>query len=85
MAGATNALYVFDPGPEGSIGDVSWIIEAKRTGALKHLIVQGALLTPLAQAADIVLPGATWVEKDGSFVNGEGRLQSAARAIDPPR
>jgi predicted molibdopterin-dependent oxidoreductase YjgC len=77
-------LYVFDPGPEGSIGDVSWIIEARRSGALKHLIVQGALLTPLAQAADIVLPGAAWVEKDGSFINGEGRLQAAARAIDPP-
>ena len=83
LAGA-NALYVFDPGPEGSIGDVSWIIEARRSGALKHLIVQGALLTPLAQAADIVLPGAAWVEKDGSFVNGEGRLQGAARAIEPP-
>ena len=26
------ALYVFDPGPEGSIGDVSWIIEAQRAG-----------------------------------------------------
>jgi predicted molibdopterin-dependent oxidoreductase YjgC len=83
LAGA-NALYVFDPGPEGSIGDVSWIIEARRSGTLKHLIVQGALLTPLAQAADIVLPGAAWVEKDGSFVNGQGRLQGAARAIDPP-
>jgi NADH-quinone oxidoreductase subunit G len=84
ILGGANALYVFDPGPEGSIGDVSWIIEARRSGALKHLIVQGVLLTPLAQAADIVLPGAAWVEKDGSFVNGEGRLQSAARAIDPP-
>ena len=31
-----------------------------------HLIVQGVLLTPLAQAADIVLPGAAWVEKDAS-------------------
>jgi NADH-quinone oxidoreductase subunit G len=84
ILGGAHALYVFDPGPEGSIGDVSWIIEARRSGALKHLIVQGALLTPLAQAADIVLPGAAWVEKDGSFINGEGRLQAAARAIDPP-
>ena len=49
-SGHANALYVFDPGPEGSIGDVSWIIEARRSGALKHLIVQGVLLTPLAQS-----------------------------------
>jgi NADH-quinone oxidoreductase subunit G len=83
-SGGTTALYVFDPGPEGSIGDVSWIVEARRSGALKHLIVQGVLLTPLAEAADIVLPGAAWIEKDGSFVNGQGLLQGAARAIAPP-
>src|SRR4029078_12667506 len=41
-------------------------------------------MTALAQAADIVLPGASWVEKDGAFVNGQGRLQAASRAITPP-
>ena len=58
------ALYVFDPGPDGYIGDVSWIIDARRAGRLPLLIVQGVLMTALAQAADIVLPGASWVEKD---------------------
>jgi NADH-quinone oxidoreductase subunit G len=82
--GRTNALYVFDPGPEGSIGDLSWIVEARKSGRLGLLIVQGVLLTPLAQAADIVLPGASWVEKDASYVNEQGRLQGAARAIAPP-
>jgi NADH-quinone oxidoreductase subunit G len=82
--GTIKALYVFDPGPEGSIGDVSWIVEARRTGKLSHLIVQGVLLTELAKAADIVLPGASWVEKDASYVNHQGRLQGAARAIAPP-
>jgi NADH-quinone oxidoreductase subunit G len=82
--GLANILYVFDPGPEGSIGDTSWIVEARRSGRLKHLIVQGVLLTPLAKAADIVLPGASWVEKEASYVNGQGRLQGAARAIAPP-
>jgi NADH-quinone oxidoreductase subunit G len=83
-AGRVPVLYVFDPGPDGSIGDVSWIIEARRTGKLGHLIVQGVLMTPLASAADIVLPGAAWVEKDGSYVNEQGRLQAGARAIVPP-
>ena len=81
---ASLPLYVFDPGPEGSIGDVSWIVEAKRTGRLAHLIVHGVLMTELARAADIVLPGAAWVEKDATYVNGQGRLQAAARAIAPP-
>jgi NADH-quinone oxidoreductase subunit G len=82
--GRVQVLYVFDPGPEGSIGDVSWIINARKTGQLKRLIFQGVLLTPLAREADVVLPGASWVEKDASYVNGQGLLQAAARAIDPP-
>ena len=82
--GRIAALYVLDPGPDGSIGDVAWIAEARRSGKLGLLIVQGALLTGLAQAADVVLPGASWVEKDASYVNGAGRLQAAARAIAPP-
>ena len=83
-SGAVKALYVFDPGPEGSIGDVSWVIEAKRSGKLPFLVVHGVLLTPLAQAADVVLPGSAWVEKDASYVNTDGRLQAAARAIAAP-
>jgi NADH-quinone oxidoreductase subunit G len=82
--GRVKALHVFDPGPDGYIGDVSWIIEARRAGRLPLLIVQGVLMTDLARAADIVLPGAAWVEKDGAFVNGQGRLQAASRAIAPP-
>jgi anaerobic selenocysteine-containing dehydrogenase len=83
-AGRVEALFVFDPGPDGSIGDVSWIVDAKRAGRLKSLIVQGVLLTELAKAADIVLPGAAWVEKNATYVNGQGRLQASARAIPPP-
>ncbi len=82
--GGVPALYVFDPGPDGSIGDVSWIVEAKRSGKLPLLIVHGTLLTELAQAADVVLPGSAWVEKDAAYVNKDGRLQGAARAIAPP-
>jgi NADH-quinone oxidoreductase subunit G len=82
--GSVRALYVFDPGPDGYIGDVSWIIAARQSGRLPLLIVQGVLMTELAKAADIVLPGASWVEKDGAFVNGQGLLQAASRAIAPP-
>src|SRR3954470_4038504 len=82
--GLVKALYVFDPGPDGYIGDVSWIINARQSGRLPLLIVQGVLMTALAKAADIVLPGAAWVEKDGAFVNGQGRLQAASRAIASP-
>ena len=71
-------------GSRGYLGDVSWIIDAKRAGRLPLLIVHGVLMTPLAKAADIVLPGASWVEKDASYVNGQGLLQAASRVIAPP-
>ncbi len=48
------------------------------------LIVQDTLPTPLAQAADIVLSGATFAEKAGCYVNFQGRLQYSEAAL-PPR
>ena len=46
--------------------------------------MQGVLLTDLARAADFVLPGASFVEKEASYTNEQGRLQGTARAIPPP-
>ena len=83
-SGGVKALFVFDPGPEGSIGDVSWIVEARRSGKLPLLIVQGVLMTDLARAADVVLPGVSSYEKDAAYVNQQGRLQAAARALPAP-
>jgi NADH-quinone oxidoreductase subunit G len=82
--GTVSALYVFDPGPEGSLGPVDWILDARARGTLPLLIVQGVLMTDLARAADFVLPGASYVEKEASYTNGQGRLQGTARAIPPP-
>ena len=83
-SGRVKALYVIDPGPDGSLGDDSWIIAARQSGALPLLIVQGVLLTKLAEAADFVLPGAAYVEKDAIYTNQTGHVQAASRAIAPP-
>jgi NADH-quinone oxidoreductase subunit G len=80
-AGQVQALYVFDPGPDGSLGDVEWIVQARNTGRISVLVVQGVLLSDLARAADFVLPGASFVEKEASYTNDQGRLQGTARAI----
>ena len=82
--GRTKALFVFDPGPAGSIGDLSWVIDARRSGKLQLLIVQGALMTDLARAADIVFAGACSYEKDATYVNQQGRPQAASRALPAP-
>jgi NADH-quinone oxidoreductase subunit G len=83
-AGRVKALYVLDPGPKESLGDVSWLLAARASGRLPLLIVQGVLMTPLAAAADVVLPGAAYVEKDALYTNDQRRLQAASLTIVPP-
>ncbi len=78
----------------GAIGGVwvaggykdDWIdhAAASRFERLKLLVVQDLFPSPLSQRATRVLPGAAYAERDGSYVNHAGRLQSAAWAIRPP-
>jgi NADH-quinone oxidoreductase subunit G len=82
--GTIKALYVIAPGPDGSLGDTAWIAAARRSGALSTLIVQGVVMNDLASAADFVLPGAAFVEKDALFTNDQGRVQASSQAIAPP-
>src|SRR6185503_13291835 len=82
--GRVKALYVRVSGPDGSLGDLSGLIAARRSGALPLLIVQGVLMTDLAATADFVLPGAAYVEKDAIYTNDQGRVQAASRAVAPP-
>jgi NADH-quinone oxidoreductase subunit G len=82
--GRVSTLYVFDPGPQGSLGDVGWVAAARQAGKLKFLVYHGVLMGELARAADVVLPGAAWVEKDATYTNDQGRVQAASRAFPPP-
>lgn len=51
---------------------------------LEFLAVQDLFLTETARYADVVLPGASFAEKTGTFVNTERRIQLSHKAIDPP-
>jgi len=82
--GRVSVLYVVDPGPDGSMGDLQWLVDARSSGRLSVLIYQGVLATPLAKVADVVLPGAAWAEKDATYTNDQGHVQAASRAINPP-
>ena len=41
-------------------------------------------MTEVAAAADVVLPGSAWVEKDGTYTNDQGRVQPAAKVFPAP-
>jgi NADH-quinone oxidoreductase subunit G len=59
-------------------------VAARQAGKIRTLIVQGVLHTPMAEAADIVLPGAAFVEKDATYTNATGHVQAVSRVIQPP-
>ena len=50
----------------------------------KFVVYQGSHGDKGAEIADIILPGAAFTEKNGLFVNLEGKLQSAYKASHPP-
>ena len=51
---------------------------------LDLLVVQDIFLTETAQMADVVLPGASFAEKEGTFTNTERRVQRVRQAVEPP-
>ncbi len=83
-SGVVKVLYVYDPGPDGSIGETDWIVAARQAGTIQTLVVQGVLRSALTEAADIVLPGSAFVEKDATYTNMTGHVQAASRVIPPP-
>lgn len=48
------------------------------------VIYQGSHGDKGAHRADVILPGAAYTEKDGTYVNTEGRVQMTSRAVFPP-
>jgi len=81
-AGALKALYVMGENPLISDPDLTHVEHA--LGNLEFLVVQDIFLTETAELADVVLPAASFAEKDGTYTNTERRVQLARKAIDPP-
>ncbi len=51
--------------------------------ALDFLVVADIFPTETARLADVILPAASFAEKDGTFTNFEGRVQRLHKAIEP--
>jgi predicted molibdopterin-dependent oxidoreductase YjgC len=75
-------MYIMGENPIISDPDVAhaedWFL------GLEFLAVQDLFLTETARCADVVLPGASFAEKDGTYVNTERRIQLARKAVEPP-
>lgn len=56
----------------------------RKPGDGRFLVVSDIYPTPTTAAADLVLPSAAWVEREGIFGNSERRTQHWHQLIDPP-
>ncbi len=79
--GSVKALYVMGENPVQSDPDTKHVKKALKNAEL--LIVQDIFLTPTAELAHVVLPGASYAEKDGTFSNTERRVLRVRKAIEP--
>ena len=80
--GSIKALFVMGENPVQSDPDASHVKKALEKAEL--LVVQDIFLTPTAQLAHVVLPGACFAEKDGTFSNTERRVTRVRKAVEPP-
>jgi formate dehydrogenase alpha subunit len=80
--GDLKAMYIIGENPVLSDPDANHVIQALKN--LDFLVVQDIFLTETAQLADVVLPAASYAEKDGTFSNTERRVQRIRKAVEPP-
>ena len=75
------ALYVFGEDPVLTDADANHV--RKGLASLDFLVVQDIFMSETAKLADVVFPGASFAEKDGTFTNTERRVQKVNQAIKP--
>ena len=79
--GKIRAMYIMGENPMLSDPDLKHVEAALEK--LVFLVVQDIFLTETAKLADVVLPGVTFAEKDGTFTNTERKVQRIRQAINP--
>ncbi len=80
--GKIKAIYIMGENPLLSDPDLHHV--KKELEKLDLLVVQDIFLTETAAIADVVLPSASFAEKDGTFSNTERRVQRVRKALEPP-
>ena len=80
--GKLKALYIMGENPLRGLPQPQRV--KKALDKLEFLVVQDILNTETAKLADVVLPGAAFSEKQGSFTNLEGRIQPFDPVTRPP-
>jgi formate dehydrogenase alpha subunit len=79
LDGRIKALYIMGENPVLSDPDMNHV--RKALDEIEFLVTQDIFLNETAQLADVVLPGVSFAEKEGTFTNTERRVQRVRPAL----
>jgi len=81
VRGNFKGIFILGEDPAQTDPDLHHVRKALE--AVEFLVVQDIFPTETTRFADVILPGASFAEKDGTFTNGERRVQRVRKAIPP--
>ncbi|MGZ3419808.1 MAG: nitrate reductase catalytic subunit NapA [Polyangiales bacterium] len=82
--GDIDTLWVQVTNPAQSLPNRNELVDPSRKDPDKFLIVSDVYPTQTVKIADLVLPSAMWVEKNGMVGNSERRTQQWFKMVEPP-
>ena len=80
IKGDIKGLYIFGEDPVVTDADTTHIIKALES--LDFLVMNELFMTETAQYADVILPGVSYADKEGTFSNTESRVQRVRKAVE---
>lgn len=81
VRGNFKGIFILGEDPAHTDPDLHHVRKALE--AVEFLVVQDIFPTETTRFADVILPGASFAEKDGTFTNGERRIQRVRKAVPP--
>jgi formate dehydrogenase major subunit len=81
LEGRFKALWIMGDDPAQTDPNTNKVLAA--LGQLELLVVQEIFMSETAKRATVVLPGAAFLEKSGTFTNGERRIQRVNQVVEP--
>jgi formate dehydrogenase alpha subunit len=81
VKGTFKGIFILGEDPAQTDPDLYHVRKALES--VDFLVVQELFHTETTRFADVILPGASFAEKDGTFTNGERRVQRVRKAIEP--
>lgn len=81
VRGTFKGIFILGEDPAQTDPDLTHVRKALES--VDFLVVQDIFHTETTRFADVILPGASFAEKDGTFTNGERRIQRVRKAVPP--